>query len=183
MISDILQNHIFFRSLHLIDQELCQACRQKGCPYCHGRLHHASYLRKPRGGPPKIDESCEVRLSLCCGREGCRRRVLPPSCLFMGRKVYWKAVILLAGCLNQRRFGGMSLNRLSRMLGIPRRTITRWMQYLRTEFVLSRQWQQLRGYTSSRSSCQSFPGALLEAFLDHHSCSEQALIRCLRFLA
>ena len=36
-----------------------------------------------------------MRLSFCCGREGCRRRVLPPSVLFWGRRVYWAAVVLV----------------------------------------------------------------------------------------
>ena len=63
-------------------------------PYCEGPLHDANSWRKPRGGPPNLEKLFELRYSLCCGREGCRRRVMPPSVRFWGRRVYWAPVIL-----------------------------------------------------------------------------------------
>ena len=43
-------------------------------------------MRKPHGGPADLSETFSLRHSLCCGREGCRRRTLPPSVLFLGRR-------------------------------------------------------------------------------------------------
>jgi len=88
-------------------------------------LHRAYYLRKPRGGPEDIpDEFCR-RLSLCCGWEGCRQRQLPPSCLFLGRRVYWSAVILVVTTLRQQRAVGFSANQMRKTYGISRQTLLR----------------------------------------------------------
>jgi hypothetical protein len=44
-------------------------------------------------------ESFDRRFSLCCGREGCRRRATPPSVRFLGRRVYVGAVVIVASVL------------------------------------------------------------------------------------
>ena len=41
------------------------------------------------------------RFSLCCGREGCRKRATPPSLRFLGRRVYLCAVVLVASMFAQ----------------------------------------------------------------------------------
>jgi hypothetical protein len=57
----------------------------------------ANYPRKARG----LDEEAErqgrydLRLSLCCSREGCRRRTTPPSVRFLGRHVFVGTLVLL----------------------------------------------------------------------------------------
>ena len=183
MLPDLLSDVSLFRVLHLIDQDLAERCRQTGCPICDGPLHSAPYLRKPRGGPKDIPEEYQKRFSLCCGREECRRRVLPPSCLFMGRKVYWQSVILVAMTLRQRRVDGFSANQLMRMFSIPRTTLIRWMQYFRAVFPTTAQWQCLRGQVKSEVSNQGLPGSLVERFLAYFSEPFTGLVDCLRFLA
>lgn len=183
MLPELLQNVSLFHTLYQIDLNLAQECKQAGCPFCQGPLHHAPYLRKPRGGPLNIPEEFQVRQSLCCGRSGCRRRVLPPSCLFLGRKVYWKAVILIALSLRQRRFGGFYVNRLARMFSIARKTVVRWMQYFQDEFTTTAQWQRLRGLIDIQVTNHDLPGGLLAHFFQHHTSSAGGLINCLRFLA
>ena len=123
MLPELLQKASHFSLLHRIDMDLARQHQQGGCPYCGGPLHQANYPRKPRGGPDAIPEECLLRFSLCCGREGCRRRSLPPSTRFMERRVYWRCVILVAMTLRQKRPDGMSANKLSRLLGLtlPRR--------------------------------------------------------------
>jgi len=37
-----------------------------------------------------------VRFNLCCSREGCRRRKLPPATRFDGPRVYWGCAILIS---------------------------------------------------------------------------------------
>ena len=183
MLPELLQRVSLFCVLHQIDQDLAEAYRQAGCPFCRGPLHKAAYLRKPRGGPRGIPEEYQIRLSLCCGRENCRRRVLPPSCLFMGRKVYWGAVILVTMTLRQRRPSGVSANRLMRMFSIPRKTIVRWIHFFRCEFPASAQWQRLRGQVSASVADQTLPGNLVKHFLDHFPTPSEGLVGCLRFLA
>ena len=69
--------------LERIDEDL--AARIKTCRCCGGNLHAASYPRKPRGVErPLVAEA--RRLSFCCTREGCRRRVTPPSVRYFGRR-------------------------------------------------------------------------------------------------
>ena len=95
MLPELIQKVSLFYLLHRIDIDLAKQLQQGRCPYCNGPLHHSNYERKPRGGPENIPDEYLVRQSLCCGRPDCRRRTLPPSCLFMGRRVYWGCVILV----------------------------------------------------------------------------------------
>jgi len=183
MLPELLQHVSLFSILHRIDKDLAEHCRQSGCPYCHGALHYASYYRKPRGGLEDVPSEYTLRLSLCCGREGCRRRVLPPSCLFMGRKVYWRAVILIVVTLRQGKPQRKSINKLQEMFSIPRKTIVRWIHYFRAIFPRSSQWQRLRGRLSGHVSNDNLPGELLKYFLSYSSSAAEGLIGCLRFLA
>lgn len=87
MLLELLQKACIFRLLDRTDTDLATEHRQKGCPHCGGRLQQANYARKPRGGPSAIPDEHMVRQAFCSSREHCRRRTLPPSCLFMGRRV------------------------------------------------------------------------------------------------
>ncbi len=87
----------FFSQLAALDAEISRRVAAAGCPRCGGPLHQAHYQRKPRGGVfAAAGEAFSLRHSLCCGREGCRKRTLPPSVRFLGRRVYLEAVVLLA---------------------------------------------------------------------------------------
>jgi hypothetical protein len=59
------------------DEKLATEVKSAGCP-CGGRLDRADYPRKPRGLPPEWEETFSSRISFCCAREGCRRRITPP---------------------------------------------------------------------------------------------------------
>lgn len=65
------------------DRDLAAEAREQGCR-CGGVLHRADYPRKPRGGPSDLGPDYGRRLSLCCAREGCRKRTTPPSVRFLG---------------------------------------------------------------------------------------------------
>jgi hypothetical protein len=169
--------------LHCIDIDLAKEQQLAGCPYCGGPLHHSSYQRKPRGGPDSIPDEYLVRLSLCCGREDCRRRTLPPSSLFMGRRMCWRCVILVILTLRQNRPNGTSTGRLTRLFRVSRNTIKRWIAYYRDIFPSSDQWQRLRGRISSSVRDNELPGGLVRYFLDHSESPEKALAGCPRFLA
>ena len=85
MYHDLPRTARFWSFLLAVDQDLAEETRKKACP-CGGRLHCANYLRKPRGTPVQLPEPQCLRLSFCCDRDGCRKRVTPPSVRFLGPK-------------------------------------------------------------------------------------------------
>jgi hypothetical protein len=87
----------WFARLLEFDRKIAEAVAAEGCRHCGGPLHQGNYERKPRGGQiAEAGEAFRLRHSLCCGREGCRKRALPPSLRFLGRRVYLEAVVLFA---------------------------------------------------------------------------------------
>jgi hypothetical protein len=181
MLSNLLQKANLFHLLYLIDSDLATIKRSEGCPHCGGPLHTANYRRKPRGGPPIPEIYC-LRSSLCCGRDGCRRRSLPASCLFMGRRVYWRSVVLVITAFIQRRPEGWSVGQLSRMFGIPRRTIMRWHGFFSEVFVSSLEWTRIRGRLVSSVVNSCLPASLLEYCLDQARGELDGLVLCCRLL-
>jgi hypothetical protein len=152
-------------------------------PRCGGPLHSAVYQRKPRGGPPDLDEAYSVRLSLCCGRAGCRRRSLPPSVLFLGRRVYWGVVVLVITALRQGRASGATVRSLNALFGVTRPTLVRWRRYYLEMFVQSPCWRRLSGYLMPPVQRHELPGGLIDRFMKTCSDPEKALSACLRALA
>lgn len=151
-------------------------------PFCGGPLHCAHYLRKPRGGPPDLDEAFEIRFSLCCGREGCRRRILPPSVRFLGRKLYWAPVVMLVAAMRQGRPPVVTLQRIKLLFGAWRSTINRWQRHFTDLFPQSVAYRRLSGLLIPPIEAQHLPGALLARFgIDH--APQSALIACLRAMA
>jgi len=183
MLHEIVQRARLFEMLHRLDRELAVESRQEGCPYCEGPLHQSNYPRKPRGESQRLPEEYFLRYSNCCGRQGCRRRVLPPSCKFLGRRIYWGCIILVVMALRQQRPGGWSARRIMVTLGICKKTLLRWARYWRETFPVSVQWKRLRGKVTSAVRDSDLPGALLALFLGDKQTQEEALVGCLRFLA
>src|SRR5262245_60577547 len=83
-----------------VDQDLAEKTRNKAGPGGR-RLHCANYLRKPPSTPTQLPEQECLRLSFCCDRDGCRKRVTPPSVRFLGPKVYLGAIVFLIGAMRQ----------------------------------------------------------------------------------
>ena len=139
-------------------------------------------MRKPRGGPADLPEAFAVRLSFCCGREGCRRRVLPPSVLFWGRRVYWGVVVLVVTALRQGRVDGITAQRVEARLGTTRSTLARWRAYFRDVFPQTRAWRALVGrlWPPVRADCRVRD--LLARFVRARGDPEQDLVGCLTAL-
>ncbi len=182
MLPELLQSTKLFHLLYRIDIDLADQQQKAGCPFCGGTLHYSNYQRKPRGGP-NLPESHNTRLSLCCSRETCRRRTLPKSTLFMDRRVYFRAVILLGTTLNQGAPQEYSKNMLSKMLGADRKTINRWLRYFRELFPKSRTWKVVRGFISPVVRSTSLPGSLVGYYLESNKSITQGMISCLVLLA
>lgn len=123
----------FFESLTTIDAEITAKVASAGCRFCGGRLHRGDYTRKPRGGLLAVAaETFRRRFSLCCGRDGCRRRATPPSVRFLGRRVYVGAVVILASIVSQALTAPSAARRTT---GIPALTVRRWLRWWRGPFI------------------------------------------------
>jgi hypothetical protein len=159
---DLLRDVEFWRFLLSIDQDSIKAARQEGCP-CGGRRYSANYLRKPRGAPLDLPEDCHRRLSLCCDRDGCRKRVTPPSARFLGPKVYLLPVIFLAAAMRQGP-SPRTMRELSATFGADRRTIARWQVLWCEQFPNTRLWKIERARFGPAFDVASLPHSLLKAF-------------------
>jgi hypothetical protein len=154
--------------LEKIDTDLTEGARSKGCLLCGSTLHRSDYERKPRGGP-----QWDIRFSLCCAKEGCRRRNTPPSVRFMGRRVYAGLVVVVVSAM----IHGLTPERMKSLreaLGIDRRTLERWRQWWLVTFLESSFWREARARfmpplclkTMPLSLCQSFEIQRRDRLLD-----------------
>lgn len=151
----------FYALVWRIDRDLAALARKRGCRHCGGGLHVANYGRKPRCGPWVPPGGFEVRLSFCCGREGCRRRRTPPSVRFLGRRVFLGAVVVLVSALRHGATPKRSAE-LQRLFGVSPRTLERWRRWWRETFGSSPFWWSLRGRLCEPPEPATLPASLLE---------------------
>jgi hypothetical protein len=180
MYHDLPRAARFWSFLLAIDQTLADETRKNACP-CGGRLHSANYLRKPRGTLVQLPEAQCLRLSFCCDRDGCRKRVTPPSVRFLGPKVYLGAIVILISAMRQgptpRR-----VRELSTRFGADRRTIARWQVFWRDHFPQTPFWKRARARLVPIIEIVSLPLSLVDAFLSRYPrCRGWTLL--LRFLS
>ena len=81
--------------LEQIDAAEAARSRSEGCEHCPGRLHGATYPRKPHALAPGLRDGVR-RHGFCCA--ACRLRKTPPSVRFFDRR-YRVAPVFLAACL------------------------------------------------------------------------------------
>lgn len=142
MLHDLRLEEEFFQSLMVWDAELARQVAAARCPHRGGPLHQTNYLRKPRGGSlAEAGEPLRLCYSLCCGWEGCRKRSLPPSLRFLGRRVYLEAVVLLASVVVQVT---STLREAWARTGVPRRTLRRWGAWWRETLPMSWTWTEVK---------------------------------------
>jgi hypothetical protein len=151
----------WFARLEEFDRQIAEAVAAAGCRHCGGPLHQGNYERKPRGEHiAGAGEAFRLRHSLCCGREGCRKRALPPSLRFLGRRVYLEAVVLLASSL---ALALETLRLASEITGVPGRTLRRWHTWWTAAFPSSAVWTQLRArFVPPPPTESELPRSLLE---------------------
>jgi hypothetical protein len=177
MYHDLPRAASFWAFLLTIDRDLAETAGNEACP-CGGRLHSANYLRKPRGTPRQLPQPQRIRFSLCCERDGCRKRVTPPSVRFLGRKVYLGAVIILVSAMRQgptpRR-----VRELSQRFGADRRTIARWQVFWREHFPQTPFWKAARARLEPAAHVVALPLSLLDAFVRRHApCADWGRLLC-----
>ena len=176
----LLRDVDFWSFLLSIDRDFARIARKNGCS-CGGHLHAGNYFRSPRGGPDGLPKECCLRLSLCCGEEGCRKRLTPPSVRFLGPKVYLLSVIFLAAAMRQGP-SPRARCELSTLFGADRRTIARWQVLWQEHFPQTRFWKVERARLPHPNEATLLPRALVVAFFtSHHPRDDWE--RLLRFLA
>lgn len=183
MLSELLEKKSTFFLLYIIDKKIAIQYRKQKCPYCGGQLYYANYFRKPRGEPDGLPEKCFIRFSLCCATEGCRRRVIPPSCRFFDRKVYWFIVVLITVADWQTNTEELNVFELSKQVGISRNTLKRWFCFFKELFPKTLQWQSIRGQVPASVKNDELPSSLINHFSKVTSCAKNAVIQCLVFLS
>ncbi|WP_438016256.1 hypothetical protein WMF18_36260 [Sorangium sp. So ce315] len=123
----------FFRVLVEVDEAVTRRVAAEGCPVCDGPLHRCDCDRKPRGAlVAPAGEAFARRFSLCCRREGCRKRAMPPSVRFLGPRVYWGAVVILATIV---ALALRAAAKIRRRTGVPARTTRRWLGWWQGPFL------------------------------------------------
>jgi hypothetical protein len=133
MLDDPHRGREFFRLLVELDEAVTDRVAAEGCPVCNGPLHRSDYDRKPRGALlAPAGEAFARRFSLCCGREGCRKRAMPPSVRFLGRRVYLGAVVILASIVALALHAAAEVRRQT---GVPARTTRRWLGWWHGPFL------------------------------------------------
>jgi hypothetical protein len=176
---NILNDTSTYAFLPHLDHDLAAEVRKSRCPLCGGKLHSACFPRKPRGVPEELEDAYSMRYSFCCAREGCRKRVTPPSFRFLSTRVYAGVVVVLVSAL---RHGATPkrVAKLRALVGVSRRTVERWRQWWLNDFVRSPFWRFARGRLVSPIDEQALPLSLLDSF-NRRTCGKK-VIDLLRFI-
>jgi len=159
--------------LWAIDAELSAAVQASGCPRCGGRLDRADFPRKPRGVPEEAQRWFRRRFGLCCAREGCRRRRLPPSVRFVGRHV---CVGVVVGIVS------MAIHHAAWWGWMQRRQARRWRRWWRVVFGEGAIFASLRARSVGVLEAEALPEALFDAVAKGLS-PEAGLVRVLSVVA
>lgn len=150
------------------------------CPHCGDALHRGDYLRKPRGLPAGVGPEWATRFSLCCSRDGCRKRLTPFSVRFLARKVYVSVVVVLVS-VGRDGITPLRLQRLRERTGLNLRTIERWLGWWRETFPAGGFWRARRGSFADRVPTDELPAALLARFAG--AAFGERLLALLQFLS
>lgn len=165
----------FFNLLWDIDAKLSRAVAAERCE-CGGPLHVANFERKPRGAlVAAAGETFTMRFGLCCGT--CRTRTLPPSVRFLGRRVYFGAVVVLASVWALCGSAGA---------GVPRRTVRRWLGWWTTILPTLPMFAELRArFAPPPPAAATLPLSFIERLAEELGPldPEKILVRAARLLA
>jgi len=161
------------------DQDIANSARRERCLKCRSAVHSARYRRKPRGRLCRLSDEHDWRHSLCCARQGCRKRKMPPSLRFLGPKVHVAAMVVLIAIMREGATPSR-MRRLTGAVGIDRRTVERWRRWWAECFTASPFWQIARAAFMPPVDQARMPATLLERFTGE---VREQLIALLRFLA
>lgn len=150
----------FFEGLMAIDEAIVERAAEEPCRDCGGPLYRSDHARKPRGGLLAVaGEAFGRRFNLCCGREGCRHRAMPPSVRFLGRRVYVGAVVVVASAIALTMIAASAAVRAT---GVPARTTRRWLRWWRGPFTTSAPFVELSARLVPSFSRSELPTSILD---------------------
>ena len=179
MLHALLADARFWQLLHRLDEDLAATAGAARCPHCGGALHRGDYPRKPRGvDRARLGPAYERRHSFCCSRDGCRRRVTPPSVRFFGRRVFLGALVVLVSALAQGLTGKRRAG-LAAQIGAGAQTLERWW---REALPATAFWHAVRDRLLPPVALDQLPQSLLERFAAGGSTIDR-LAHALHFLA
>ena len=182
MLHALLADARFWQFLHRLDEDLAATAGAARCPHCGGALHRGDYPRKPRGvGRALLGPAYERRHSFCCSRDGCRRRVTPPSVRFFGRRVFLGALVVLVSALAQGLTGQRRAG-LAQQIGAGAQTLERWRRWWRETLPATAFWRSVRDRFVPPVALDELPQSLLARFAAGGSMIER-LAHALHFLA
>jgi hypothetical protein len=177
-IQNVLRDTRFYELLLGFDRQIADAAHADRCQKCGAALHWGSYQRKPRGGPAGLGPEHLRRFSLCCAADGCRKRETPGSLRFLGRKVFFGAMVVLISVM-QQGVTPVRAKQLQALVGVSRRTVMRWRDWWQRVFAESPFWRAHRALAPTASTAD-LPASLLQSF---EGAIERQMISLLRFLA
>ena len=143
----------FFAFVLSLDKQLAEDLKIKGCVFCKGALHFSCYQRKSRSPfDTPLPDGWDTFFSLCCSKEGCRRRSRPLSIRYAGLSPHSAGVLLLCNLL---RTGGAqrSIVTLCKELKVSERTVRRWLRFWKVACLQTKWWRELAGRFCLSGSC------------------------------
>jgi len=149
MYANVVTESNFWSQLVEIDRQLQRATIAAGCPRCEGALHVGDHPRKPRGLPQGLEDLWSKRFNTCCGQ--CRRRCMPPSVRFLGRRVYAGAIVILA-------------TMFALVCDAARQTLDRWSAWWTQTLPATTWWRQMRGRFDRPVDSTRLPASLLQRY-------------------
>jgi hypothetical protein len=111
--------------------------------------------------------------------EGCRKRRRPPSVLFLDRRVYTGAAIVLVSALAEGATP-FRMRVLSRLIGASAPTLARWQRWFRETFPETPIGQLIRARVAGGLDLRQLPQALIERL---RGAPELRVVALLRLLA
>jgi len=174
---DLLRSAQFFGLLLKIDKKAVETTRAARCP-CGGPLHVGDFERKPRGlllQPDELPEGYRMRFDLCCG--WCRKRTMPASVRFLGRKVYWAAAVVVATVIAHRSARD-AMRLVQRELGVSSSTVACWRRWWRALTGMA-YWVQARGRLPVELDVEAIPASLLSEYAGH---AGERMVRLLQWV-
>jgi hypothetical protein len=178
----LLADASFFAFIEEIDRDRAAELQREACPRCGSPLDQAPYWRKPRGDPrAELGQVMVRRPSLCCRRDGCRRRLTPPQLRFLPRRCYLAAVVVLATAIASGETAARRAE-VARLVGASPSTVSRWLSWWRERFPASPLWRERRGRLTSPVDELSLPASLLAVF-ERMKGGAEAVVGLLRFLS
>lgn len=152
-----------------LDRRAAERVRAAGCSRCQGPLYVAHYPRKVRGVSASAEASGQygLRLSLCCGREGCRKRSTPPSVRFDGRRIYAAIAVLVLSLRPAERSELQSAAALiaTEPAAPSQPTRTRWRRWWQSGLFGTAVFAALRGRLRVPVDAMRSPASLLAMFV------------------